>query len=119
MQHGKEFNTPKNLKQTLATKASAAQRELNLEAMSVTKKKSRMQKEVKEWKEKKKPSTTQRWRLLGNSTENNETHELELSGAWEPTSSGCTLTLSAGKNSQNFVSDGNKMIFRRNEADSR
>ena len=50
--------------------------------------------------------------------ENNETHVLELSGAWEPTCSGSTLTLSEGKSSQNFVSNRNKTILRRDEVDS-
>ena len=117
MQPRKESNAPKNQKQTLATKVYAAQREPNLETRAVKKK--RMKKGVKEWKERKKPPTTQRWRLLGSPTENNETHILELPGAWEPTCSGCTLTLSAGKSSQNFVSNGNKTILRRDEVDSK
>ena len=80
---------------------------------------SKMQKEEKNGrKRKKKISTTEWWRLLGSLAENNETHELELLGALEPTCSRCTLTLIVGKSSQNFVSNGNKMIFRRDEADS-
>ena len=59
-----------------------------------------------------------RWRLLGSPAEINETHVLELPGPWEPTCSGCTLTLSVGKSSQNFVSNGNKTILRRDEVDS-
>ena len=47
MQPGKESNTPKNKKQTLATKIYTAQRELNLESPVVMKKKSKMQKEIK------------------------------------------------------------------------
>ena len=82
------------------------------------KKKPRMKKGAKEWKERKKTLTTQRWRLLGSPAENNETHVLELSGAWEPTCSRCTLTLSKGKSPQNFVSNGNKTILRRDEVDS-
>ena len=118
MQPLKESNAPKNQKQTLATKVYAAQREPNLETRAVMKKKPRMKKGVKEWKERKKTQKTQWWRLLGSPAENNETHVLELPGAWEPTCSGCTLTLSEGKNSQNFVSNGNKMILRRDEVDS-
>ena len=74
-------------KQTLATKVYAAQREPNLETRAVMKKKPRMKKGVKEWKERKKTPTTQRWRLLGRPAENNETYVLELLGAWEPTCS--------------------------------
>ena len=118
IQPGKESHAPKNRKQTLATKLYAAQREPNLETRAVIKKKLKMKRGVKGWKERKKTLTTQRWRLLGSPAENNETHVLELSGAWEPTCNGCTLTLSAGKSSQNFVSNGNKMILRRDEVDS-
>ena len=82
------------------------------------KKKPKMKKGVKELKERKKTPTTQRWRLLGSPAENNETHVLELPRAWEPMCSGCTLTLSVGKSSQNFVSNGNKTILRRDEVDS-
>ena len=87
MQPGQESNAPKNKKQTLATKVYAAQREPNLETRAVMKKKPRMKKGVKEWKERKKTPTTQRWRLLGRPAENNETYVLELLGAWEPTCS--------------------------------
>ena len=118
IQPGKESHAPKSQKQTLATKLYAAQREPNLETRVVRKKKLRMKRGVKGWKEKKKTPTTQRWRLLGSPAENNETHVLELLGAWEPTCSGCTLTLSVGKSSQNFVSNGNKTILRRDEVDS-
>ena len=119
IQPGKESHAPKSQKQTLATKLYAAQREPNLETRVVRKKKLRMKRGVKGWKEKKKTPTTQRWRLLGSPAENNETHVLELSRAWEPTCSGCTLTLSASKSSQNFVSNGNKTILRRDEVDSK
>ena len=83
------------------------------------KKKPRMKRGVKEWKERKKTPTTQRWRLLGNLVKNNETHVLELPDAWEPMCNRCTLTLSAGKSPQNFVSNGNKTILRRDEVDSK
>ena len=118
IQPGKESHAPQSQKITLATKLHAAQREPTLETRAVRKNKFRRKREVKGWKENKKTPTTQRWRLLGSPAEINETHVLELPGAWEPTCSGCTLTLSAGKSSQNFVSNGNKTILRRDEVDS-
>ena len=78
IQPGKESNAPKNKKQTLATKVYAAQREPNQETRAVMKKKPIMKKGVKEWNERKKTPTTQRWRLLGSPAKNNETHVLEL-----------------------------------------
>ena len=50
--------------------------------------------------------------------ENNENHELELLGTWEPTCSRCALSSCEGKSSQNLVSYGNKTVRIRDEIDS-
>ena len=61
----------------------------------------------------------QRWRLQISPTKRNESHKLELSGAWELTCSRCPLSLGEGKSSQDFVFDGNKTNCGRDAMDTR
>ena len=61
----------------------------------------------------------QRRRLRISPIERNESHKLELSGAWEPTCNRCPLSLGEGKSSQDFVFDGNKTNYGRDVMDTR
>ena len=76
-----------------------------------------MERKAGAWETLNKFTILQRWRLLDSPVGSNENPKLELPGAWEPTSSGCSLSPCEGKSSQNFVSNGNKEICSRDEAD--
>ena len=58
-------------------------------------------------------------RLRISPTERNNSHKLELPGAWELTSSQCPLSPGEGKSSQGFVFYGNKTNCGRDAMDTR